>query len=179
MKIVAGSFAVHVEKDAAEFVHVVQHGEHLAVSLAFPKEWEWLGRQEAVVISCPRLATLATEGTYTVAGQPQVDKLQAGGTVLVQGFRQDSLLLRQERSNQIRLVGNTLGWLRAVVGTSPGSGPELEIGPDNHIQVADLTIGHQGRLELATAIAHLRQQFSDSATVTFSGAAARGLGRTQ
>ena len=176
VKIVAGPFAVHVEKDAAEFVHVVQHGEQLAVYLAFPKEWEWLGRQEAVVISCPRLAALATEGTYTVAGQVQVDKLQAGGTVLVQGFRQDSLTLRQDLGSSIELKGNTLGWLRAVAGTGPGSEPRLDISADNHIQAADLTISHQGHLDLATAIPHLRQQFSDSATVTFSGAAVRGLG---
>ena len=68
-----------------------------------------------------------------------------------------------------------LSWLRAVAGTRSSSGPELQIGSDNRIQAADLTIGHQGRLDLATAIPHLRQQFSDSATVTFSGAAVRGL----
>ena len=68
-----------------------------------------------------------------------------------------------------------LSRLRAVVGTSLGAGPELQIGPDNHIQAADLAIGHQRRLDLATAILHLRQQFSDSVTVTFSGAAAHGL----
>ena len=176
VKIVAGPFAVRVNKDAADFVHVTQRGGQLLLTLDYPREPQYLGRQEAVVISCPRLAALTTNATYTVAGKPLVDGLQTGGTVVVQGFRQDSLTLRQERSNQIRLVGNALGWLRAVVGTSPGSGPELEIGPDNRIQAADLAIGHQGRLALSTAIPHLRQQFSDSATVTFSGAAARRLG---
>ena len=176
VKIVAGPFAVRVNNEAADFVHVTQRGRQLLVTLDYPREPQYLGRQEAVVISCPRLAALTTNGTYTVAGKPLVDGLQTGGTVVVQGFRQDSLALRQERSNQIRLEGNTLSWLRAVVGTRPGSGPELEIGPDNRIQAADLAIGHQGRLALSTAIPHLRQQFSDSATVTFSGAAARGLG---
>ena len=179
VKIVAGPFAVRMNNEAADFVHVAQRGRQLLITLDYPQEPQYLGRQEAVVISCPRLAALITNGTYTVAGKPLVDGLQTGGTVVVQGFRQDSLTLRQNQSNQIRLEGNTLGWLRAVAGTRPGSGPELEIGPDNRIQVADLTIGHQGRLALSTAIAHLRQQFSDSATVTFSGAAARGLGRTQ
>ena len=175
VKIVAGPFAVQVNKEVADFVHITQRGRQLLVTLDYPHEPQYLGRQEAVVISCPHLAALTTNGTYTVAGKSLVDRLQTGGTVVVQGFRQDSLTLRQDRSNQIRLVGNTLGWLRAVVGTSPGSGPELEIGPDNRIQAADLAIGHQGRLTLATAIPHLHQQFSDSATVTFSGVAARRL----
>ena len=176
VKIVAGPFGVHVQKEAAGFVRVVQQGRQLTVALAYPKKEKWLGRQEAVVISCPRLAALSTAGTYTVAGTPQRSQLAGGGTVLVQGFRQDSLTLRQNRSNQILLEGNTLGWLRAVAGTGPGSGSELQIGRDNRIQAADLTIGNQGRLELNTAIASLRHQFSDSATVTLSGGAARSLG---
>ena len=175
VKIVAGPFAVHVEKDAAEFVRVTQRGRQLLVSLAYPDKPADLGYGEAVIISCPRLAALTTDGTYTVAGQVPLARLQTGGTVLVQGFRQDSLTLHQRCSNQIELKGNTLAWLRAVAGTRPGSGPELQIGPDNRIQAADLTIGHQGRLDLATAIPRLRQQFSDSATVTFSGAAVHGL----
>ena len=176
VKIVAGPFGVHVSQEAAEFVHVSQQGGRLTVALAYAKEWEWPGRNEAVVISCPRLAALATEGTYTVAGKPQLDQLQAGGKVLVQGFRQDSLLLRQDRSSEIELKSNALGWLRGVVGTRSGSEPQLTIAADNHIQAADLAIGHRGHLDLATAIPHLRQQFSDSATVTFSGAAVRELG---
>ncbi|GAA3982427.1 hypothetical protein [Hymenobacter antarcticus] len=175
VKIVAGPFAVRVSKEAADFVRVTQRGQQLLVSVAYPREPEYLGRQEVMVISCPRLAALTTDGTYTLAGQTPLGKLQTGGTVLVQGFRQDSLTVRQDRSNQIRLAGNTLGWLRAVVGTSPGSGPELEIESDNRIQAADLTIGHQGHLNLATGIPRLHQQFSDSASVTFSGAAARSL----
>lgn len=176
VKIVAGPFAVRVNKNAADFVRVTQRGQQLLVAVEYPEKPGNLGREDVVVISCPRLAALTTDGTYTVAGKSPLDRLQTGGTVLVQGFRQDSLSLRQGRSNQIRLVGNTLGWLRAVAGSSPGSSPELEIGADNHIQAADLVIGHQGRLDLATAIPRLRQQFSDSATVTFSGAAAHGLG---
>ena len=179
VKIVAGPFGVHVSKEAAEFVRVTQQGERLTVALAYGEEWKWLGRTEAVVISCPRLAALATEGTYTVAGKLQLDQLHGGGNVLVQGFRQDSLLLQEDRSSEIELKGNTLSQLRVLAGTRPGSEPKLEIGADNHIQAADLTIGHRGHLNLTTAIPRLRYQFSDSATVTLTGAAARGLGTAQ
>jgi hypothetical protein len=176
VKIVAGPFAVHVDNDAAKYVHVTQRGEQLFVTLAYPTKPESLGRREAVLITCPRLTALTTEGTYTVAGKAPQDQLQGGGEVEVQGFRQDSLTLRQDRSSEIRLVGNTLGWLQATAGARPGSEPELAIGADNHIQTADLTIGHRGHFNLATAIPRLRYQFSDSATIGLSGAATRSLG---
>ena len=175
VKIVAGPFAVHVEKEAAEFVHVTQRGQQLLVTLAYPEKPAPLGHREAVVITCPRLAALTTEGSYTVAGKVPLAQREAGGEVEVQGFRQDSLTLRQDQSNQIRLKGNTLGWLRAVVGARPGSEPRLQINADNHIQRADLTINHRGHLDLATAIPGLRYQFSDSAAVVLTGAAVHSL----
>ena len=176
VKIVAGPFAVHVNKEAAEYVRVTQHGRQLLVTLAYPQEPEDLGHGEAIIITCPRLAALTTEGTYTVAGRFQLARREAGGQVEVQGFRQDSLTLRQDQSTQIRLAGNTLGWLRAAAGARSGSEPSLTIGSDNHIGVADLTIDHRGHLDLATAIPRLRYQFSDSATIALSGAAVRSLG---
>ena len=175
VKIEAGPFAVRVSKDAADYVRVTQRGQQLLVTLAYPEKPESLGRQEAVVITCPRLAALVVEGTYTVAGKAVLSRIEAGGEVEIKGFRQDSLTLRQEQSNQIRLVGNTLAWLRATAGTRPGSEPGLGIGADNRIQAADLTINHRGHLDLATAIPRLRYQFSDSATIALSGATARSL----
>ena len=176
VKIEAGPFAVRVSKDAADYVRITQRGQQLLVTLDYPGKPESLGRQEAVVITCPRLAALTTEGTYTVAGKVPLGQRQVGGEVEIQGFRQDSLTLRQDQSNQIRLVGNTLGWLRATAGTHPGSEPELEIGADNHIQAADLTVGHRGHLVLAAAIPRLHYQLSDSVSVVLNGAAARSFG---
>jgi len=179
VKVAAGPFAVHVSKEAADYVHVTQRGRQLLVTLAYPEKPESLGRQQAVIITCPRLESLTTEGTYTVAGKPQLARIETGGQVEINGFRQDSLTLRQDRSNHIRLVGNTLGWLRASAGVRPGSEPNLEIGADNHIQAADLSIGHRGHLDLVTAIPRLRYQFSDSATISLTGAAARSLSTTE
>ncbi|GAA4029998.1 hypothetical protein GCM10022409_12820 [Hymenobacter glaciei] len=175
VRVEAGPFAVRVSKDAADYVRVTQQGQQLLVTVAYPEKSKSLGRQEAVVITCPRLAALTTEGTYTVAGKPQLVRIEAGGEVEIHGFRQDSLMLRQDQSNHIRLVGNTLGWLRATAGARPGSEPSLEIGANNQIQAANLTIGHRGHLDLATAIPRLHYQFSDSATVELSGAAVRSL----
>ena len=179
VKITAGPFAVHISKEAADYVRVTQRGQQLFVTVAYPTKPEPLGRREAVVISCPRLAALSTAGTYTVAGQAPRGQRQAGGEVVVQSFRQDSLTLQQEQSSQVHLVGNTLGWLRATAGTRPGSEPELNIDADNRIQAADLTVGHRGHLVLATAVPRLRYQLSDSVSVVLTGAAARSLGPAQ
>lgn len=179
VKVVAGPFAVQVNKDAADYVHLTQHGQQLLVTLAYSAKPEDLGHGEAVIITCPRLASLTVEGAYTVAGQVPLAKLQAGGEVEISGFRQDSLTLRQDQSSHIDLAGNTLNWLRATAGARPGSEPTLTIAADNHIQAADLTIGHRGHLDLVTAIPGLRYQFSDSATVALTGAAVRSLGTTK
>jgi len=176
VQVVAGPYGVRVDNKAAEFVRISQQGPRLTVALVFPKERQYLGNGNVVTISCPKLNRLTTGTTYLVAGKPTSDVGGRGSGVRVQGFRQDSLELRQDRASFIELANNQLRFLRADVGRAPGSRPELQLGPDNRIQAADLTIGHQGRLGLATAIQHLRQQVSDSATVTFSGAAAHGLG---
>lgn len=176
VKIVAGPGQVWLNKDAAKYVHVAQQGRRLTLTLAFPKEPEFLGMGEAVIIHCPQLRMLTTDGVYTVAGKTKTDQASLRNAVVVQGFRQDSLAVRQDRGTQIRLVGNTLAWLRASAGARPGSKPALSIGADNRIQAADLTIDHQGHLDLATAIPRVRYQFSDSATIVLTGAAVRSLG---
>ena len=175
VKIEAGPFAVRVSKDAANYVRVTQRGQELRVTVAYPEKPESLGGREAVVITCPRLAALTTEGTYTVAGKVQHDRVEGGGEIEVHGFRQDSLTLRQNQSNKIKLAGNTLGWLHASSGPRAATEPTLEIWGDNHIQAADLSIGRRGHLDLAVVIPRLRHQFSDSATVALTGAAARSL----
>lgn len=179
VKVEAGAFAVRVSKQATDYVHVTQRGQQLFVTVAYPEKVKSLGLGNAVVITCPRLAALTTAGTYTVAGQAPLGQVQAGGEVEVKGFRQDSLTLRQEQSSQVKLAGNTLGWLRATAGTRSGTQPGLTIEAGNYIQAADLTINNRGRLDLATAIPRLRYQFSDSATIALSGATARSLRPTK
>ena len=179
VKIERGPFAVHLNKDAAEYVHVTQQNGQLAVTLDYPKEWKWLGPKDALRITCPQLAAVSTTGTYSVAGQPQHDKLRGGAEVAIKGFRQDSLALQLDQSSHVVLTGNLLRQLRATTGQRPGTEPGLTIGADNHIQAADLTIGSRGHLDLDTTIPNLRPHFSDSATVAFSGAAARSLSATK
>jgi hypothetical protein len=172
VKIMAGSFNVWVHPEAEKFVRISQRGGRLVVALAMPEQAQTLGWGETVVISCPRLAALTTDGTYEVAGQPQRSPTFSGRTVLVQGFVQDSLALRQDRGSRIELKNNRLGLLRAVAGTTPGSHPILQVNTGNHIAAASLTLAHQSELVLDNVqIAQLRHTFGDSVKVTLTGTA--------
>lgn len=174
VKIMAGPFKVLMGPQAAKYVHVRQQNGRLHITADFPDGQPYLGPQEAVVISCPRLVALTTDAVYQVEGQPHTDRQQEfkRGRVLVQGFVQDSLALRQDRGSRIELANNRLGLLRAVAGTTPGSHPILQLNSGNHIAAASLTLAHQSELVLDNVqIPQLHRTFSDSAKVTLTGAA--------
>ena len=177
VKILAGPFGVRVNPDARRFVRVRQQGSRLVVEAAFPNQPGSLGWGETVVISCPRLAALTTGGEYALAGRPHRDKTPVSGRkVLVRGFTQDSLLVRQDLASRVELTGNHLGLLRAVAGSTPGSHASLTLTEDNKVAAASLTIGHQSELILDNvAIPQLRYHFADSAKATLTGAALTAL----
>ncbi len=175
VKIVAGPFNVRISPQASKYVQLRQQGSQLIISATFPEERPYLGRNEAVVISCPRLVALTADALYQVKGQAHMDKNQEyplSRGVLVQGFMQDSLRLQQDRASRIELVGNQLGSLRATAGATPGSHATLQINQDNRIGTATLAIERRSELILNNvAIARLRYHFADSAKATLTGAA--------
>lgn len=172
VKIVAGPYGVHVGNDAAQYVRISQQGPRLVVALAFPGRAEYLGRGTVVAIACPQLKRLTTSAVYLEQGQLFTAKEDGGGyAVQMQGFGQDSLVLRQDYASRIELTGNRLGYLRAEAGLSPGSRSVLRIAPDNRIGAATLGLRHRSELVLESAIPRLRYQFADSAKATFVGAA--------
>jgi len=178
VKVLAGPFSVRVNPAAAKLLRVSQQGGQLRIALALLGEPETLGWGETVVISCPRLTALTTDGTYEVAGQLRHSPTVVGRTILVQGFTQDSLSLHQDRGSRVELANNRLGLLRAVVGTTPGSHPILQLNSGNHIADANLTLAHQSELVLDNVqISQLHHRLGDSVKVTLAGAALGSLKR--
>jgi hypothetical protein len=180
VKIVAGPYRVRVNKEAQKYVKLTQQGSRLTIALAFTDGRQQLGgRQGVVVISCPRLMQLTTGATYLIDGKAQTDKMPGyDRTVQVEGFRQDSLRVRQDLGSQVELANNQLGYLRAEAGQTPGSRSVLRIQKNNRIGTADLSMQHQTELRLeAGGIAKLRTQFGDSARATLTGAGLRNLGQ--
>ena len=173
VKIVPGPFSVRMNPQATEFVHLRQQGGKLVITAAFPRWRRYFGPAETVLISCPRLAALSTDAVFESQGKPLTNKDFNGyEKVLVQGFTQDSLTLRQDHGTHIDLAGNKLGLLRATAGASPGSHSLLQVNADNRIATASLTLGHRSELLLDnTLIPQLHHHFADSARVTLAGVA--------
>ncbi len=178
VRVVAGPYAVRLDNAAASYVKVRQQGARLTVALVFPKERESLGSREPLTISLPRLRQLTASGTYAMSGRLVTEKAGNGLPLRIEGFRQDSLRLRQDHGTKVALANNQLGYLRADAGRTPGSHPVLHIDNTNRIQAASLVIHSQGELRLeAGGIPDLRTQFGDSARATLTGAALRSLGQ--
>jgi hypothetical protein len=174
VKIMAGPFKVLIGPNASKYVQVSQKNGRLLITASFPDARPYLGPREAVIISCPRLTSLATDASYQVEGQPHTDRNEEvnRGRTLVQGFTQDSLALRQDRASRIELTNNRLGLLRAVAGTTPGSHSILQVNNGNHIAAASLTLAHQSELVLDNVqIPQLHHSFGDSTKVTLAGTA--------
>lgn len=172
VKIMAGPFGVRVHPGAAKVVRVSQQGSQLVVAAAFPDYAVPPNWGETVVISCPSLAGLRADAECQVQGKAEHSKTPVGGRVLVQGFTQDSLTLRQDRGSRVELISNRLGLLRAQAGATPGSHSILQLTTNNHIAVASLALQSQSELVLDNvAIGQLRHQLGDSTKVTLTGAA--------
>ena len=178
VKIVAGPYGVRLNKAAEKYVKVTQQGPRLTVALAFPSGREFLGSGEVLTIGLPRLNQLTASSTYLLKGKAVTDKANRGGTLRIEGFRQDSLRVQQDHGTRVQLAGNQLGYLRAEAGRTPGSQPVLQIDKTNRILAANLRVQAQGELRLdAGGIPQLRTQFGDSARATLTGAALRDLGQ--
>ncbi|GAB3291507.1 hypothetical protein ACFQT0_10860 [Hymenobacter humi] len=179
VRVEAGPFGVYVNKRAADYVRVSQQGAQLTVALNFPKEKEYLGPGDAVLIRCPRLTDLTAGSTYTLAGRTiRPRRLTYSSTTTLQGFAQDSLRLVQDDAAQVALAHNRLGNLQAVVGQNPGSTAQLEVNPTNVLRSASIRVDKQGRfVGENVALPAVRWQLGDSARVELSGAALKGVVR--
>ncbi|MFD1468385.1 hypothetical protein ACFQ48_09125 [Hymenobacter caeli] len=177
VKIVRGPFGVRLNRDVATAVHVAQRGGQLVVTASFAGQRRYWGPRDVLIISCPRLDSLSTDAVYQLDGKPQTDKNGTMGRVAVEGFVQDTLVLRQRRASRVALAGNTLRYLRAEVGSGPG-GAALDLNGSNRIAAADLDVRRHGELSISNvAIPQLRYHFADSAQATLAGTALGQLAR--
>jgi hypothetical protein len=175
VKVIAGPYSVRISPRVREFVQVRQQGTRLVIEANFPERQQFLGWGEGVVINCPRLTAVSAAAEYLEAGQRRVDKgYPENRRVQVQGFKQDSLLVRADQGSHVELAGNQLDLLRATTGAMPGSHASLTLAADNQIGAAWLNLQHQSELRMNNVlIPGLHYQVSDSAKAQLSGAALR------
>ena len=165
VKITRGSFRVQVRAQYAHLVHLRQQGRQLIVAT---DSSDALDDEEMLLISCPRLTRVTTHPV----GPPPTAAGDSEGhcSVVISGFRGDSLALSQAKQSHILLYDNRLKHLRATVGTDAGSYANLELRHDNRIAAAELVVNGHSRLSAeGFIIPHLRYQFADSAVVQLLG----------
>ncbi|QIL76703.1 DUF2807 domain-containing protein [Hymenobacter sp. HDW8] len=179
VKVSAGPYAVWVRNDAAEYVQVKQIGKRLRLDAIFPEEREYAGPSYAVMISCPRLSSLATNAMYSVKGKLTTDKASPSSyAVTVAGFDQDSLRIQQDNASSVKLIGNAFRQLHVVAGLSSRSSSAFYVMPGNQIASASFDIRNKSQLVLDNvSIPKLRYQFADSTKATISGSALAALTR--
>ncbi|QNF33905.1 hypothetical protein HUW51_14675 [Adhaeribacter swui] len=173
VKIKAGDYKVQVHKYTKEYLSFTQNGKLLQVDLAYPKEPQMQPYGDLIVITCPNLANLKTNAFFMQNGKKVIStKSWNNSTVTVEGFEQPSLNLQQDKGTTVKLSGNKLNRLEAVVGLSTGSTAYLNLDKTNQIQEANLDIRNKSELIVENLNIPKRQyHFSDSARATFSGSA--------
>ena len=128
VKIVSGDYKVQVHEFANDFIQIKKSGSNLQVDLVYPQQEKRKPYGDLVVITCPNLANLKTNGFYSVQGKKITStKSWDDNTVTVQGFQQPALGLQQDKATAVRLSNNKLNRLEAVVGVSTGSSARLNL----------------------------------------------------
>ncbi|RDC64014.1 hypothetical protein [Adhaeribacter pallidiroseus] len=173
VKILSGDYKVQVHPFVTDFVQIKKNGQHLQVDLVYPKEEKRQPYGDLVVITCPKLDNLKTNAFYSIQGKKITStKSWDDNTVTVQGFQQSAFSLQQDKATAVKLSGNKITRLEAVVGVSTGSSARLNLDKTNHIQEAHLDIRNKSELVIENLNIPKRQyQFSDSARATFTGSA--------
>ena len=175
VRIEPGPYGVRVHKQAAEALQVQQQGQQLTLGFRFAgsaRPFLISSNHPAIIVTCPSLAALRTDASYSADGKVTIDHAQTFGynfSIAVRNFRQDSLLVEAENGSHIDLLGNTLGRLRVTAGHTEGS-PIVRVHLGNHIQQAKFRMGGKSKLVFdELAIPELAYQFADSATTTLPG----------
>jgi hypothetical protein len=184
VKFVQGPFSVRVDNNAMDYAVFKQQGNRLTIDAVFERNYRWNPNPYVIVISCPTLTRLTTGATYRADNRIVTDTIVREDwnmrTVLLDGFRQDSLSIEQDYGSTVVLAGDTIRSLSAVIGKSNGSGSKIILQPDNEFRDAALDIGHRSTFILQNAhIQNLTYHLADSAVLTVTGNAQHILNKTK
>jgi hypothetical protein len=176
VKLVQGPFSVRVDSAALEYVNIKQQGNRLKINADFARDFRYNYNSYVVVISCPKLTEVTANAAYTANNKQVIDTVyQEQWNMhqnLVEGFKQDSLSVRQTYGSSILFSGNHIRAFNAVTGTDAGSGSKITILDNNKFQDATIDILNQSRLQLnGNSVLNLKYHLADSARMIATGAA--------
>jgi hypothetical protein len=171
-----GPFRVRIGPGAEEFTRISQDKRTLNIEAVFKHGFQNNQNPYVVIISCPKIAELRTSAWYGTNGTSYTDTVVHDEwnmrKVWVQGFKQDSLIIRQDYGSRVFLSNNNIAVLNAAIGLSNGSGSQLNILNTNHFGDVTLNIGNKSTL-LINSIpkSKFNCRLADSARLVLTGAA--------
>lgn len=177
-KIVQGPFGVRIDKNAEEYVNITKKGNRLIVSADFKSSSLYNPNIYVVIISCPKLSRLNTGATYTIRNSAITDTIVGWQMreVLVDGFKQDSLLVNQNYGSTVLIRDSHINNLNGTIGKEKGSGSVIKIFKTNTIESVKLTIQNRSQMELNNIlIPELDYYLADSAKLILNGTAGNSL----
>ncbi len=176
VKFVQGPFSVMVDTNALEYVRIKQQGDRLQINAAFESNYLYNPHPYIVFIACPKLSEVNTNAIYTAGNKQAIDTILREEwnmrQNLIEGFKEDSLSIRQTYGSSIIISGNRIRVLNAAVGSDAGSESKITILENNQLQYATLDILNRSKFLLdGKSIQNLKYHLADSARLILTGAA--------
>jgi hypothetical protein len=176
VKFVQGPYSVKINKDALSYTTVEQKGSRLIIASHFEGEYRNNINDYLLVISMPKLVDVNTSATYkkNKGAQTVTDTIVREDwhmrLVLIEGFNEDSLSVKQNYGSTVVFSNNRIRALNAIIGASDSSGSKLVILKNNRFDQARTNVLNRSNFLLdGNPIQNLKYTLADSAKITFTG----------
>ena len=174
VKFIQGPFSVRVDADALGFTKIKQEGRRLKLNAVFERGYIQNFSPYVVIITCPNLAEVNANATFIAGNKNITDTVYRDDwrmrQNLIEGFKQDSLSIRQSYGSSIKLSGNHIRILNVVAGLNPRSISNTDILNNNQFQWATIDVLNRGKVTLSGKVTqYLKYHLADSAQMIFTG----------
>ena len=171
-----GPFSVRVDADALSFTNIKKEGRLLKINAVFERGYIQNFNPYIVIISCPKLAEVKANAIFIAGHKNIIDTVYRDDWSmrqnLIEGFKEDSLSIRQIYGSSIRLSGNYIRVLNIVAGINTGSFSKTDILNNNHFQWASIDVLNRSKVMLGgKVVQYLNYHLADSAQMIFTGSA--------
>jgi hypothetical protein len=176
VKFVQGPFSVRIDTNFLNYVKVKQTGKRLQINTVFESGYLYNPKPYILVISCPKLSEVNTNATYRSNNQQVTDTIVREDwkmrQVLIDGFKQNSLAIKQDYGSTVMLANNQIHIINGLIGVSKKSGSKLIIEKSNELGDVTLNIQNKSSLVLNNTLIHnLNYHLADSAKLVLIGSA--------
>jgi hypothetical protein len=174
VKFVPGPFSIKIDTNFINYVKLKQTGKRLEINAVFEYNYLYNPNPYILVISCPKLSEVNVSATYRSYNKDVTDTIVREDwnmrQVLIDGFKQDGLTIKQDYGSTVVLANNNINSVNGVIGVSKKAGSKLIILKSNQFHDVNLDIQNKGSLLLSDAlIRNLNYHLADSAKLILTG----------